>query len=338
MEAYRSYLKGNYQRSSEVGVQKAIANYEKAVELDSSFIEAWYALGRTWMFSGLYWGVNPERVAWNNSKKCWEKVIELAEHHPEAKEIKESVENSLLWNYLFYEWDFNRLERGYVQGIDDPLGLKPIYELFTGRYKQSLKTIEEYNLRASERGRINGRMIPLKAGALFFLNQSGEAEKQLTEYDDILWDNPTYLTESAKWYYYLGNYDKSRKALNHLIEAFDESSPLILFLSAVNSYEDGSMDERAEAIKELEAKYKSQKSGSPGWYLSLYYAHTGDYESSMEWLQQSFQNREVEMVWLRSAPLFAPVRNDPRYLEIYRKVGFPVPPDVVPEDVERAIR
>ena len=47
MEAYRSYLKGNYQRSSEVGVQKAIANYEKAVELDSSFIEAWYALGRT---------------------------------------------------------------------------------------------------------------------------------------------------------------------------------------------------------------------------------------------------------------------------------------------------
>ena len=58
----------------------------------------------------------------------------------------------------------------------------------------------------------------------------------------------------------------------------------------------------------------------------------------MEWLQQSFQNREVEMVWLRSEPLFAPVRNDPRYLEIYRKVGFPVPPDVVPEDVERAIR
>ncbi|MBC2840090.1 hypothetical protein [Robiginitalea sp. SC105] len=339
MEAYRYFLKGLHQlrTQSEENVNKGIANFQKAVELDPNFIEAWYNLGMNWMFSGLYWGINPERLAWENTKTAWEKVIELAEGESDYEEVKVIVENALLWNYLFYDWDFDRIEKVYGEEFVDPVGFRSVYELYTGRYEESLETNEEGILRASENGIMSSRGIPLKAASLFFLGREAEAEDLLTEYIEILWDSPAFLTEAAKWYYYLGNYDQSRKALNRLKSAFGDNSPLILFLSAVHAYEENMQDELKESLVELESKYRSQKSGSPAWHLALYYSHAGEYESCMEWLQKSFEKHETEMVWLRSEPLLAPIRNDPRYLNMYKEVGFPVPPLAVPEDLPQSI-
>ncbi|MDZ7658018.1 TPR end-of-group domain-containing protein [Fodinibius sp.] len=85
---------------------------------------------------------------------------------------------------------------------------------------------------------------------------------------------------------------------------------------------DDSQNEVNKHLEELFTKYNEGSSGSPAWFIALYYCTLNDYERAFEWLNKSYERHEVEMTWLREEPLLAPLRNDPRYVDLYEKVGF----------------
>ena len=91
------------------------------------------------------------------------------------------------------------------------------------------------------------------------------------------------------------------------------------------------MDEVNEALKHLTSLHEEDASGSPAWFTSLVYSHLGDNKQTFYWLQKSVDKHEVEMIWLREEPALRHLHNDPRYLNIYKQVGFNVPPKVSPE-------
>ena len=61
--------------------------------------------------------------------------------------------------------------------------------------------------------------------------------------------------------------------------------------------------------------------GSYG-FASLY-ADLGDRDNAFKWLETAFQERERVMVVLNVHPLFDPIRNDPRFVDLVRRVGLP---------------
>ena len=94
---------------------------------------------------------------------------------------------------------------------------------------------------------------------------------------------------------------------------------------------DGNEEGVTEYLSELNKRYENGDSGSPAWFMALYYCHSQDYESAFNWLQKSYDRHEMEMVWLREEPLLIPWRNDKRYLELYTKMGFPIELHSTPE-------
>ena len=338
MEAYTFYLKGIHQvnKASSDGIKQAITFFQSAVDLDPDFVQAWSILGDAWMNSGLYWGIYPEQQAWKNAKDAYQQVLTKASGNTEY--LIGRVEVDLLWYSYLYDWNLKDLEQAYLKGVEDS-SLKTLFEIHTGRYQEALKTNENLTRYFTDQGDIPyGRTIGYRAMALYYLGRYAEATKKLNEYEDLLWDDAVYLMESAKWYYYLGAYPESRRSLEEMRNEYQESSPFVWFLTAVYAHEDSNSEEVENALSEMQQKYESRQSGSPAWHLALYYAHIGDYESCLNWLQSSFDRHEVEMIWLRAEPLLEPLRNDPRYLEIYKNVGFPVPPLSVPEDVPITIQ
>jgi tetratricopeptide (TPR) repeat protein len=57
--------------------------------------------------------------------------------------------------------------------------------------------------------------------------------------------------------------------------------------------------------------------------IAQYYADLGDKDRAFEWLNTAYQERDIRLVTLPADPWIDPLRSDPRYAELVRKIGFP---------------
>lgn len=317
-QAYSYYLQAEFQRNkaNELSYSNAIASYEKAIDIDSNFVDAYRGQAMVWSFGGLVWGIYDEQEAWRNAKKLLEKAFKLDSTNKE-------VEEELYSGYFYYDWRFEEVENYYQRilkdsFVDNTPAINADYAIKTGRYQNALDAMNEVILTDSS----IGILFFFKAEALFFLGKNEEALELLNNTYSLHSDNWFYLRESAKLNYYLQEYQKSKKQLHKLLTQFPDYPPILMWLNAVYAQMDGNTVGASKYLAELENKYENHSSGSPAWFIALFYSTQKNYGKTFEWLQRSYDRHEVEMTWLREEPLLAPLRNDPRYVNLYDKVGF----------------
>ncbi|MCK5443966.1 MAG: hypothetical protein KAJ23_18935, partial [Maribacter sp.] len=294
----------------------ALELYERAIAIDPNFVESYLGAAYTWMSSGLVWGLHEEQEAWGNAKYFIREALKI---DPISKEINDE----LYIGYFYYDWDFEKVEPYYQERLRNPISdiapaISTDYAIKTGRYEDAIRAMDENILIAPS----VGIFYFFKAEALMCLGRINEAVKILNTADPLYSDNWFYLRESAKIYFYLKEYEKSRNQLNKLLTRFPDYPPILMWLSAVYAQMDGNVEAVNEYLSELHSKYDEGSSGSPAWFLAMYYCVLEDYEQAFYWLQQSYERHEVEMTWLKEEPLLIPLRNDQRYLDLYEKVGF----------------
>lgn len=57
--------------------------------------------------------------------------------------------------------------------------------------------------------------------------------------------------------------------------------------------------------------------------IAFVYVELGDKEKTFEWLEKAFQVRGAKLPWFRLGPTFDPIRNDPRYKDLLKRMGLP---------------
>lgn len=317
-QAYTYYLQGEFQRQkgNELSYSNAISLYEKAIAADSNFVEPYIDMANIWHMGGSVWGFYDEQMAWGNAKILLEQALQI-------EPANQRVEEELNTGSFFYDWNFELVEKFYQNILSNSVHDKPSvisldYPIKTGRPKETLKAIERFIINDPS----NVFSPFFKAEAMFYLGSTDEAIEILTQTDPLYNDNWFYLRESTKLYFYLGEYEKSKIQLEKITTQFPDYPPILMWLNAIYAQMDGNSIVRIQYFAELQNEYDKGSSGSPAWFIALYYAHIKDYEKTFEWLQKSYERHEVEMTWLREEPLLAPVRNDSRYKDLYEKVGF----------------
>jgi len=55
----------------------------------------------------------------------------------------------------------------------------------------------------------------------------------------------------------------------------------------------------------------------------MIYAQMGQIDTAFEWLNKAYEERQGELYWLKQEPTMEPLRDDPRYLVLMDKIGFP---------------
>ena len=324
-EAYNLFLVAEFQKSknNKRAFEIAIPLYEKAITLDPMFLEAYMGLGEIWFTGGCVWGTYSEEEAWGNAITLFQKALEI-----DSTSIH--VIDMMHDGYFYYDWDFDQMENYYQSILHGPstssrsasyhwASVDLDYLGKTGRYNEALENTNKRILFDPTVG-VN---YSFKAELLFFLGIKEEAIDLLETFDPLYDNDWWYLRETAKLYYYLEEYEKSRNHLNLLMNNFEDRPPILLWLNAVYHQMDGDSGEAERYLEELNDRYQDYASGSPAWFLALYYCTLEDYETAFIWLQKSFDRHEVEMTWFREEPLLIPVRDDPRYKKLYRKIGFP---------------
>jgi len=317
-QAYSYYLQGEFQRQkgNELSYSNAINLYEKSIEADSNFVEPYIDIANVWHMGGSVWGFYNEQVAWNNAKAFLEQALNI---EPTNRRLEEELNTGR----FFYDWNFELVEKFYRKILRNSILYKPSvisldYLIKTGRPEEALKAIEYYTINDPS----NVFYPFFKAEAMFYLGSSEGAKEILTQTDPLFNDNWFYLRESTKLYFYLEEYEESKIQLGKILSQFSDYPPILMWFNAIYAQMDGNSKEVITYLAEIEKEYDNGSSGSPAWFLALYYCSIEDYDEAFDWLKKSYDRHEVEMTWLREEPLLAPVRNDSRYKELYYKIGF----------------
>ena len=222
---------------------------------------------------------------------------------------------------LFYEWDFAGTEKISRNGseLNDETSMAMLSEVYMkiGNLEESLKA-------AHAMIDINplSPFIYLEPRCQLLSGKYHVAEKEINDY---LATNPTAPFQSYKdlGLLYLLQ-DRNQEAVN-VLEAAIKKSPLPMLTSmlAIAYHRTGQTNKFDEIVKDLKAVWESGSPGSPAFFVGMVYCNLGMTDQGFEWLEKSFQVRDIEMTWLKMEPLFGPVKNDPRYINLVKRVGFP---------------
>jgi len=84
----------------------------------------------------------------------------------------------------------------------------------------------------------------------------------------------------------------------------------------------GALTQVIEATK-AHRKTNPESSYGHAYYLAYMYAQLGDKEQAFQWLNTALQEHDEGLLALRTDFLLDPIRSDPRFAELVRKVGLP---------------
>jgi len=318
-EAYNLFLQAEYQRNkyNSSSFLNAVPLYEKVIALDSNFVEAYIGLSDILQFGGIVWGLFPEREAWGRSKELLIKGAEI-------DSTNRHIEYNFHFGSFYYDWDFESMEKYYQTILLNPshynlTGVTQDYAMKTGRFEGAFEINDRYVVKGS----LISYIYAYKAEILMFQGKKDEAIDLLTTYYPLYSDDLFYLRESTKILFYLGEFEKSRNQLKEIRTKFpDENPSIFIWLDAVFALMDEDNKAAEFNLDQLITRYEKLHSGSPAWFIALYYCYIKDVENTFKWLQKSYDRHEVEMTWLREEPLLIPLRGDNRYKDLYHKIGF----------------
>jgi hypothetical protein len=57
--------------------------------------------------------------------------------------------------------------------------------------------------------------------------------------------------------------------------------------------------------------------------VAIQFLEAGDYDRALDWLARGYDARDPNMPYQNVEHLWDPVREDPRYMEIMRRMDFP---------------
>jgi tetratricopeptide (TPR) repeat protein len=85
----------------------------------------------------------------------------------------------------------------------------------------------------------------------------------------------------------------------------------------------GSRKEALHQIGELTSTLaRDDRDFYPSWTLARLYTSVGELDSAITWLERAYERRDGMIVYLRGMPDFDPIRDDPRYQALLKKVGL----------------
>jgi TolB-like protein/Flp pilus assembly protein TadD len=314
-EAYDAYLKGRYffNRPSDENLQKAIARFEDALAISPTFVPALSGLSDAYLWAGYNEGFMTASEARPKAKDAAEKAIELDDNSAEAH-------TSLAVFKLFYEYDWAGSELEFRRAFE----INPNYAYahdqfavglaFQGRFDESIAE----GRRAAELDPQNPQ-IPIDSAFAWVWKGDHEAARELVQRSAEL--DPTYFLphEALGWIdIQAGNLEA---AIPHLQKAKTMGAPA--FVSAWLAYVYAASGDRDRATAEVEDLKKLSLRGSiTPFNLALVALGRGDHARAVSYLEQAYASDSQWLGWLKYDRVFDPLRSDPRFVALTKKLHF----------------
>jgi serine/threonine-protein kinase len=315
-EAYELYLKGRYywNKRTLADLEKARSWFAQAVEKDPEYALAYAGLADCYCSLAVYEGLPPSQgfpLAKDYARIALRLNSKLAGPH-----------TALAYAATSYDWDWVEAEKEYQIAI----ALDANYATAHKWYSEYLTAMSRFEEAIAE----SKRAAELEPYSLIIKTQLGGPYLYLRRFDDAIdlyrkaieFEPNFPETHRTLGMAYLGK-QIYEEALKEFKKALDLSGddPYFLALLAHTSALAGRKGEALRALDNLKARSKNRHVSS--WDLAIVYLGLGERDQAFHWLQQAYEKRDPWMMLLNVDWIFDPLRSDPRFQTLLRKMNFP---------------
>lgn len=324
-EAHDAYLRGRYywNKRTEESIKKSLEYFQQAVAEDPQYALAYSGLADSYHVLWVYSNIGP-KDAHDQAKAAAVKAVQiddtLAEGHTSLAAIAADD-----------DWDFATAEREFRRAI----ALNPNYatahqwyaELLTylGRFDEALNEIQK----SQELDPLSLIINVTVGDILIRARKYDQAIAQLRKTIDL--DKGFPLAHRAL----REAYEYKHMFLEAIVE--DEAAAVaqgdsaeqagrtaaILREAYTSSGEEGYWRARLQRAKQNIREGRIVGYDESPIRIASFYAHLGDADSTVQWLQKALEQRDIGLAFIHTAPEFQALRSDPRIMKIMRQAGFP---------------
>jgi TolB-like protein/DNA-binding winged helix-turn-helix (wHTH) protein/Tfp pilus assembly protein PilF len=316
-QAFQDYLHGRHywaMRTDE-SLKKAIEYFNRAIQKDPKDARSYAGLAQCYIVLPMLTKVSQAEAfpkARNAAAKALALDDSLADAHLSIAEVR-----------LYQDWDFAGAEKEFKETLD----LNPNYSTGHQWYGEFLSLMGRHE-EAIRELQTALALDPLSAVVhLQFgnsLQEAREYDRALDQFRESLRLDPQFYApfDGISWIYRRqGKFVESIPPLRTACQLYVKPYLTRLVDELPGAYSAGGKAGYLRQVIKVHGQYVR-----PLYYLARDYADLGDRQAALEALNQSYENRDMELLWILVDPELDPLRSDSRFQELVRKVGYPQQP------------
>lgn len=312
--AVRSYVQGRYWWNKRgPGLLKSIGFFGQSLDADPTFAPAYSGMGDAYVQLGYASALAPGD-AFPKARAAAQRALQLdstlAEPHA-----------TLAYVAMYYDWNWKTAEREFKRAI----ALDPTYATaheWYGLFLTAMGRFDEARKQEKRAEDLDALSIPIAGTAAWVSYYAGQNETARKELEIALRTDSTFMLG----HFYLGRVEEAAGNYDGAFAQYDATGPLrgSVPTVAARGHLLGIVGRRKEAeavLSKLDSMSKRQYVTAYG--VALVYESLAQKDSAFAWLDRGVRERTHWLVWLNRDPRWQPLRSDPRFKSLVRRVGLP---------------
>jgi TolB-like protein/DNA-binding winged helix-turn-helix (wHTH) protein/Tfp pilus assembly protein PilF len=315
-EAHEAYLKGRYfwNKRTEEGFTKAIDYFNQAIAKSPDYAEAYAGLADTYLLLGGY-GLMEQDEAMPKSKAAAQKALaidgQLAEAYTSLGLIAEE-----------YEWNWPEAGKDFRKAIELDPNSAVAHEFYgdaflgyTGKKDEAIAEL-----------RIAHELDPLSpviaTDLARRLCEEGKCEEAVEQFQKIIDVDPDFVQARyylSQAYERMGKYTEAIAEVRS-IKAWEDLPFIQAQLGHIYAVQ-GRRQQALEIVDKLLRRSEHQYTDAT--YVARIYAALGEKDLAFLWLEKACDKHSPAVLAIGSDPAYDPLRSDPRFQEMERRIGLP---------------
>ncbi len=312
-DAYDLYLKGQYflNKRTAADLEEAIQYFQQAIAKDPNYARAYAGLADCYVLMGGYSErIQPERML--KARAAALRALQIDQNLSEAHTALALIAQN-------YEWDWQTSEKEFRRAIE----LNPNYAtahhwyaehlMWRGRFDEALGESE----RARELDPLS-LIIAADNGAILYFSR--QYDGAIEKWRSVLEMDPDF----RRAHLIIGAYVEKGMFSEALADT-ERVRPEIRFpvywsWQAIIYGRAGKTDQARHALHEL-LQLNESLSVDP-IIIAWAYLGMGDKNQALLWLEKAYVQHSTELVSLKVSPACDPLRSDPRFQDLLRRIGL----------------